>query len=200
MPVLARAARTTAKPPPLLGPHDARPEGPRLVGFCCVPFRYRSSRHREHAPPPPRRRRKDAAALPRVRLAMTRSANTALHCAKPTRLARYQSARTPGHRITGPSSGNARKLAGLRRGLGHAVAPDIGLPCAQFPFWPAHEGRLQSPPRPARDLRARQDSRAPATHETRQTAGLSSARTASGCTLPRGAEAGRLALGNETPS
>jgi len=136
----------TAKPPPLLGPHDARPEGPRLVGFCSVPFRYRSSRHRAHAPPTPRRRRKDAAALPPVRLAMTRSANTALHSAKPTRLAGCQTGRSPGHRITGPSSGNARKLAGLRRGLGHAVAPNVCLPYAQFQSWPAQWPTAQSPP------------------------------------------------------
>ena len=74
----------------------ARPPGnARLAGFCYVPFRYRSSRHRDHAPPPPRRRRQDAASLPQVQIPATPSATTALHYAKPTRLARRPTRWTP---------------------------------------------------------------------------------------------------------
>jgi hypothetical protein len=54
--------------------------------------------------------------------------------------------RTPGQRITGPSSGNARKLADLRCDLGHALAPNVSVPTAQNPV-PAIPATLLAGPR-----------------------------------------------------
>ena len=59
---------------------------------------------------------------------MPPSGSTALHFLKPG-----ETGGSPGQRITGPSSGNARKLAGLRCGLGHALAPNASVLTAQNP-------------------------------------------------------------------
>ena len=60
------------------------------------------------APP----KRTEAAALPPARAAKPPYRSTALHCVKTA-----ETGDSPGQRITSPSYGNARKLAGLRCGL-----------------------------------------------------------------------------------
>ena len=94
-----------------------------------------------------------------------------------------------GQRITGPSSGNARKLAGLRCGPVMRWPPMLVWPLvgqansSLLPF-------LLSLPAQKPEQRDPRDPNNP-----RQTASLSSARTDSGWTSTAGpAEAGRLAL------
>src|ERR1035441_1932937 len=66
---------------------------------------------RLRAPPPRRRRPQTRRHCPQARGAMPPSDSVALHCMKTA-----ETGDSPGQRITGPSSGNARKLAGLRCG------------------------------------------------------------------------------------
>ena len=56
-------------------------------------------------------------------------------------------AATPGQRITGPGSGNAPRVAGLRCGLGHALAPKVSLASARA-------GQLVPAPLPPQPARA----------------------------------------------
>ena len=95
-------------------------------------------------------------------------------CTKPAR-----QAIPPGQRITGPSSGNARGLAGLRCGLGHALAPKASLVSgragqlvpAPLPPQPARPEASRSRPRaPRHEAKARQTP-SPQRAETRRLAG-----------------------------
>ena len=92
------------------------------------------------------------------------------------------------------------KLQRGRRGLGHAVAPDIGVPTAHNPVPASQERRLQSPLRPAQGNARSARERAPqqplkrARLPTSAQPGDGSPPGPSGCTLSRAAEPGRLAL------
>ena len=96
---------------------------------------------------------------------------------------------SPGQRITGPSFGNARKLAGLRCGPVMRWPPMLVWPLvgqANSSLLPS----LLSLPAQKPEQRGPRDP-----NNARQTASLSSARTDSGWTSTAGpAEAGRLAL------
>src|ERR1017187_5982703 len=141
------------------------------------------------APPPRRRRTQTRRHCPQARCPRPPSDSAALHCVKTAETGEF-----PGHRITGPSFGNARKLAGLRCGPVMRWPPLLVWPLvgqANSSLLPS----LLSLPAQKPEQRGPRDP-----NNARQTASLSSARTASGWTLARPAEAGRLALGEMSVS
>ncbi len=135
----------------------ARPPG-RLTRRLFTSFHSATLRSapRSGAPPPRRRSSQKRRHCPQAPSAMPPYDSAALHFVKTG-----ETGDSPGQRITSPSSGNARKLAGLRCGLGHALAPNVSLASGRA-------GQLVPAPLPPQPARPEaRTARAPATQTKR---------------------------------